>query len=212
MKRLLLLSAAIFAAAALQAQTMKTIKLNQPNKERGSVIMKALSERRSVREYSDKKLSHQDLSDLMWAANGISSSDGKRTAPTARNDQDIDVYVIMQEGAYLYVPESNELTPVAEGDFRPQLADRQEFVNNVPVCLLIVSDYSRFKGLPEAMQKQFGALDAGMVSQNISLFCSGSGLVTVPRAYMQKDNIKKSLKLKDSQEPLLNHPVGYPKN
>ena len=211
MKQLLLVLIATFASTMLQAQGLSVIKLDKPNKERGSVIMKALDDRRSVREFSDKKLSHQDLSDLLWAANGVNRPDGRRTAPTARNNNDIDVYLVTPEGAYLYVPADHELQPVVAGDYRAIVADNQDFVKQAPVCVLIVSDYSRFTGLPEAMQKQFGALDAGMVSQNISLFASGCGLVTVPRAFMQRDKLKEILKLKDTQEVLLNHPVGYPK-
>jgi SagB-type dehydrogenase family enzyme len=201
----------LLLATAVKAQNLKPIKLNDPNRDRGSSIMKALSDRHSEREFSKEKLSLQDLSDLLWAANGINRADGRRTAATARNNQDIDVYAVMEEGSYIYDAKAHELKPVAEGDHRPLVADKQASVIDAPVSLLIVSDLSRFINTDPELQKQWGALDAGIVSQNIMLFASGCGLVTVPRAYMKKDELKKVLKLSETQVPMLNNPVGYPK-
>jgi SagB-type dehydrogenase family enzyme len=201
----------LLLATAVNAQNLKPIKLNSPNRERGSSIMKALSDRHSEREFSKEKLSLQDLSDLLWAANGINRADGRRTAATARNNQDIDVYAIMEEGAYIYDAKAHELKPVTEGDHRSLIADRQVSIIDAPVSLLIVSDLSRFTGADPELQKQWGAFDAGIVSQNIMLFASGCGFVTVPRAFMKKDELKKVLKLSESQAPMLNNPVGYPK-
>lgn len=214
MKKILFtaLAIALIATTTTHAQEPVAIKLNTPHKDRGSSVTKALDNRQSIREYSDEKLSLQDLSDLLWAANGVNRPDGRRTAATARNSQDIDVYVIMEEGAYLYDAQAHELKPVAPGDHRALIADSQEFAKKAPVSLLIVSDVSKFKGVdnPER-QKIYGALDAGIVSQNIMLFASGCGLATVPRAYMKADELKQVLKLSESQIPMLNTPVGYPK-
>ena len=174
-----------------------------------AAIMKALADRRSEREFADKKLSLQDLSDLLWAANGVNRPDGKRTAASALNKQDISIYAIMEEGSYLYDAKTHQLTPVASGDFRPLIGGQQTFVNKAPLCLLMVSDISLFGGGERA--KITAALDAGIVSQNIMLFCSGCGLSTVPRASMDVAGLKKALKLTDNQLPLINNPVGYPK-
>ena len=212
MKKLFLFTIAIMLIVSSYAQNITTIKLNAPNKDRGTSIMKALDNRHSTREFSTQKLSLQDLSDLLWAANGVNRPDGRRTAATARNNNDIDVYAIMEEGAYIYDPAAHELKPVAAGDFRAIAADSQAAMKDAPVFLLIVSDISRFTGLDVEVQKQFGALDAGIVSQNIMLFASGCGFVTVPRAYMNKEELKKALKLSETQIPMLNNPVGYPKN
>ena len=168
-----------------------------------------LADRRSEREFADKKLSLQDLSDLLWAANGVNRPDGKRTAASALNKQDISIYAIMEEGSYLYDAKTHQLTPVASGDFRPLIGGQQTFVNKAPLCLLMVSDISLFGGGERA--KITAALDAGIVSQNIMLFCSGCGLSTVPRASMDVAGLKKALKLTDNQLPLINNPVGYPK-
>ena len=187
MKKFLLFSLLVGLFGGSQAQDLKPIKLNQPNVKRGLPVMTALQKRQSTREYADKKLELQDLSDLLWAAAGINRPEsGKRTSPTAMNKQEIDVYVCLQEG--------------------PAVGGGQGFVATAPVCLVMVADLSKFGG-----EVLMPALDAGIVSQNISLFCSGTGLVTVPRASMDQAKLKSGLKLKDTQRPLINHPVGYAK-
>lgn len=193
---------------AMHAQDLKKIQLNNPDKNRGSSVMKALSDRRSDRAYADKALSLQDLSDLLWAANGINRPDGKRTAPSALNKQDIDIYVIMKEGAYLYDAKSNSLQPIAKGDHRGAVAGGQDFVKTAPVSLVLVSNLSRFGKITDHV-KLMAAVDAGCVSQNINIFCSAVGLATVPRASMDMNALKQILKLTENQLPLMNNPVGY---
>jgi hypothetical protein len=209
MKKLSIITAMLLVAAFTSAQSLEPIKLNEPNKNRGTSVMAALNDRHSTREFSTEKLSLQDLSDLLWAANGINRPNGRRTAATARDNQDIDVYAIMEDGAYFYDAKNNELTPVAQGDYRDLIADKQVSVKDAPVSLLVVSDISRFTDLDTETQKQWGALDAGIVSQNIMIFASGCGFVTVPRVYMNKDELKKVLKLTETQIPMINNPVGY---
>ncbi len=189
------------------AQGLSPIKLNYPDKKRGLSVMEALSVRASVTEWSDTKLSIQDLSDLLWAANGINRPDeSKRTAASALNAQDVDVYVLMEEGVYLYDAKIQQLVPVAKEDFREATGK-----TTAPVVIVLVSDISRFK-VGEVPQKlNWAALDIGIVSQNIALFCAGTGLKTRPRVGMDIAKIKEALKLSDSQYPMLNHPVGYAK-
>ena len=169
--------------------------------------MEALSLRVSVKEWSEKKLNIQDLSDLLWAANGINRPDeSKRTAASALNAQDVDVYVLKEEGAYLYDAKLQQLTPVAKGDFREAAGKTA-----APVVIVLVSDISRFISGEVASKLNWAALDVGIVSQNIALFCAGTGLKTRPRVGMDVAKIKEVLKLTDSQYPMLNHPVGYAK-
>lgn len=199
----LVLSAAVFAAD-------KVIKLPQPNLKRTGTVMKALSERHSTREFASKALSMADLSDLLWAANGINRKDsGKRTAPSAMNKQDVDVYVVLPEGSYLYDAKNHQLNLIAEGDYRGAVAGGQAFVKSAPVSFVLISDLSRLGDAKNARTQLMGAMDAGIVSQNISIFCSAANLATVPRASMDNDQLKKVLKLKDTQIPMMNHPVGY---
>lgn len=209
-KGLFILSALLLIITSMNAQDLKGIQLNAPNKNRGTTVMKALADRHSEREYASKELSIEDLSDLLWAANGINRPDGKRTAPSALNKQDVDIYVVLKEGAYLYDAQSNSLKPLAKGDHRSAVAGGQDFVNEAPVCLVLVSDLSRF-GNTSDHTKLMGAVDVGIVCQNINLFCSAAGLSTVPRATMNIAALKSILKLSDSQLPIMNNPVGYPK-
>ena len=189
----LMLSVAAFAAD-------KVIKLPKPNLNRTGAVMKALSERHSTREYAD----------LLWAANGINRKEsGMRTAPSALNKQDVDVYVVLPEGSYLYDAKNHQLTLVAEGDHRGAVAGGQAFVKTAPVSLVLISDLSRFGDAKSARSQLMGAMDSGIVSQNISIFCSAANIATVPRASMDNEQLKKVLKLKDSQMPMMNHPVGY---
>lgn len=192
------------------AQELQVIKLNAPDKTRGAATMKALSDRHSDRVFDEKELSIKDLSDLIWAANGINRPDGKRTAPSAMNRQEIDVYVIRKDGAYLYDVAAHSLMPVAAGDHRGAVAGGQDFVKSAPVSLVMVIDLEKL-GDPKATQTSLmGAVDAGIVSQNINIFCAGIGLSTVPRASMDQNELRKVLKLRDTQLPIMNNPVGYP--
>ena len=221
--------------AALPAGELKPIVLNAPDKTRGLPLMEAISVRASVRDWSDKDLSLQDLSDLLWAANGVNRPDGKRTASSAMNAQDVDIYVFLKDGAYLYDARAGALNPVAAGDFREEIVRRPPGPPPAPgrkpegpppakpgegpagppavppVLLVLVSNSARFeRGTPE-LKQEWGAIDCGIVSQNISLFCAATGLGTRPRAGMDKDKIRSVLKLTEGQNIFLNHPVGYKK-
>lgn len=203
------LIAALMIPVAVQAQD--EIVLQAPNMNRGTSLMQALQDRQSLRECNGEELSLADLSDLLWAANGINRpSEGKRTAPSAMNKQDVDIYVVMAKGTYLYDAKASKLTLVAEGDHRGSVAGRQESVKNFPVILVMVSDIARFP-FKNDRTELMGALDAGYVSQNICLFCAANGLVTVPRGTMDFDQLRKILKLTDSQILMINNPVGYKK-
>ncbi len=213
MKKTILLGWLVMQAAASFAQEAKPLALNPPQTDRGLPVMEALSVRASVREFDSTTLSIQDLSDLLWAANGINRPDeGKRTASSAQNAQDIDVYACMESGCYLYDAAEHVLKPVAEGDHRPHIAGRQEQVTQAPVICLLVSDISRFRSGTDSLKLVWAAIDAGIVSQNISLFCASTGLATRPRASMDQEKLREVLKLKESQHLMLNHPVSYKKD
>ncbi len=194
----------------LSGQVLQDIKLNAPDMDRGLTIMKAFEKRASATSFSSRELSLQDLSDLLWASAGINRPEnGKRTSPTAVNAQDIDVYVLMKSGAYLYDAKTHTLKGVAAGDNRKMVSERQTNFANAPVMLVMVSDISRFRGDDRDLKLTWAAMDAGIVSQNIAIFCAGTGLVTRPRASMDTEGLKKLLELSATQYPLLNNPVGY---
>jgi hypothetical protein len=188
--------------------------------------MEALSVKASAREWADRELSLKDLSDLLWAANGINRPEEKKyTASSAMNAHDVDIYVFMKDGVYLYDADSSALSPVLSGDFRSQImrappprpADTgaaprpAPAVSDAPVQLVLISNSTRFRMGPQELRYEWGALDAGIVSQNISLFCAATGLKTRPRASMNKERIRELLKLGDAQYVFLNHPIGYAK-
>jgi nitroreductase len=210
MKKIITVLPAILLSCCLFGQELKPVTLTPPDLKRGLTVMEAFSLRASNTDFSDRKLSLQDLSDLLFAANGVNRKDiKKRTAPSAMNAQDIDVYVFLQEGVYLYDAFQGVLNPVVAGDQRILAAGPQESVAKAPVILLMVSDISRFN-LPETMKLENAAKDAGIVSQNINIFCAGTGFITRTRGSMDLVKIKSILSLKDSQHPMLNNPVGYP--
>lgn len=207
MSKITLFLLVLLNAALLPAQELKTIELPQPSKDRGLPVMQALNVRASVREWSQKPLSLQDLGDAVWAANGVNRADGKRTASSAMNSQDVDVYVFMAEGVYVYNAQKHVLDPVVAGDYR-DLPGKTD----APVTLVLISDISRFTRGEESLKANWANIDAGIVSQNISLFCAGTGLKTRPRAsFPEMARLRQVLQLKDTQLVILNHPLGYEK-
>lgn len=207
----IIMAVMLFLMSNVDAQELKDIKLNAPDKERGASVMQALAMRKSDRTFAEKPLSLQDLSDLLWAANGINRPEsGKRTAPSAMNRQDIDIYVCLPQGAFLYDATAQVLKAVCKEDLRAAVGGKQDFVKEAPVSLVLVSDISKFNG-DEQHRLITGAMDAGIVSQNIALFCAATGLVTVPRMSMDQKKLQEALQLKAGQRLMMNHPVGYPK-
>ena len=200
----------IMLTSPLLSQSLKPIVLNPPDTRGGMTVMKALSLRSSAEAWDSTDLRRQDLSDLLWAANGINRKEtGKRTAPSAMNSQDVDVYVFMKSGAFLYLAQKNVLEPVAAGDYRKSVAGRQEEAAVVPVICLMVSDLSRFKAGTDSLKTVWAAIDAGTVSQNIGIFCASKGFATRPRTTMDIQKIREVLHLRNSQFPVLNNPVSY---
>ncbi len=163
-----------------------------------------LRQRRSERVFTAQPLSDMELSKLLWAACGVNRpKEGKITAPSAINGQDILVFVCDASGAWRYEAAAHRLVKVSDKDLRPDVAGRQEFASKAPVCLVLVSDISKV-----LKHRELGAMDAGYVSENICLACTAMELKTVPRASMNHAVLAKELGLTDTQIPMLNHPVG----
>lgn len=205
----ILISALFFAS--LVNTSAQDIKLSEPVKTGGVSVMEAFTKRQSSSEFADKELSLQDLSNLLWAANGINRENGKKTAPSAQNSQDIDIYVALPKAVYKFDAKLNNLVLVSEGDYR-SLAGGKKDTPLPPSILYLVADASKYKvSAYNTMEHitDMNKVDAGIVSQNISIFCAGMGLGTKPRAQMNHAELKKALKLNDSQTLILNHPIGY---
>lgn len=195
----------------LSAQAPETIQLPEPQTAGGKPLMQALKERTSSREFSPDKLPPQVLSNLLWAAWGINRKDsGKRTAPSARNRQEIDVYAALEEGLYRYDAEAHLLRLVVAEDIRAATGV-QSFVKDAPVNLVFVADYARM-GESTAEEKGFyAAADTGFISQNVYLYCASEGLATIVRAWIDKPSLAKAMKLGPEQQIILSQTVGYPK-
>lgn len=200
----------LFACAFIANGCMaQEVSLPAPQKDYGCDFGKAVADRHSTRSFdASKQLSEQQLSNLLWAAAGVNRPNGYRTNPTAMNRQEIDVYVFTKDGVCLYLPSDNSLRKVAEGDHRQLVAAQQAFVTSAPVSLVLVANVDKL-GEMNQRNLMMASVDAGIVCENINLFCSANGLATVPRASMDAEGIKKLLNLSETQIPIMNNPVGY---
>lgn len=204
MKKLLTLALMMMLSTSMMAQNVQQLPAPKFDKKSNMSLIDVLQKRESVREYAADPLTDQELSNILWGACGINRPESKRlTAPSAVNAQDIIVYVCRADGAWRYDAQQNTLTRITELDLRKAVAGRQPFAANAPVCLLLVSDLSKLRG-----NREYGAMDAGYVSENIYLVCTAMGLKTVARAMMERDALVRELGLNDSQVPMLNHPIG----
>jgi len=171
--------------------------------------MSALNSRMSTRSFSDEKLPMQTMSNLLWAAFGINRPDGRRTAPSAKNWQEMDIYVSTADGVYLYDAQKNALNLIEKKDIRA-MTGAQPFVKEAAVNLVYVADYSKVNAEGFDRQILIGA-DAGLISENVYLFCASEGLATVVRARIEAEPLAKELKLRPEQKVILAQSVGYPK-
>jgi nitroreductase len=187
------------------------IQLPPPQTDGGKPLMQALGLRATSRAFAPDPIPVQTLSNLLWAAWGINRpADGKRTAPSARNWQEIDLMVVRADGTFLYDATSNRLLPVAAGDHRA-LTGVQPYVKDAPLTLLMVADTSRMKGAEkDPEQRQWLWADAGFISQNIYLFCASEGLATGVRALVDRPALAKALGLPERRVILLAQCVGRP--
>jgi SagB-type dehydrogenase family enzyme len=202
---------ALSLAASVCAEAQKTIQLPVPQMEGGKPLMQALKERCTMREFSTEALSPQELSNLLWAACGVNRPDkGLRTVPTAMNLQEIDVYVALSDGLYLYDAEANALDLVLAQDLR-EATGKQSFVKDAPVNLVFVADYAKMGDSPKETKDFYSATDTGYISQNVYLYCASAGLATVVRGWVERDTLAKAMNLRADQKVILAQTVGYPK-
>ena len=193
------------------ANELLLVKLSPPNLNSGKSLMQSLQVRKSSRDFSTKKLPVEVLSNLFWAANGINRPEsGRRTAPSAVNWQEIDVYVAMADGLYLYNAKEHVLKPVIKQDMR-ELTGKQPFVKEAPLNLIYVADYSKMGGGSAEERNFYSAADAAFIAQNVYLYCASEGLATVVRGSIDKDALAKAMQLRNNQRIILSQTVGYPK-
>lgn len=202
------LSAAFLAASVNLCAAEKTIKLPPPDKAGGKPLMQCLTERKSERKFDSKPLPPQILSDLLYAADGISRPDGRKTVPTARNLQSQEVYVAMADGLYLYHPKTHSLDLVKAGDIREKCG-MQAIHKTAPIVLIYVGDVSKI-GKNAAEKVFYAANHAGYASQNVYLYCTSAGLATVVCGLVNKPELEKAMELPGTKRVQLTQPVAYP--
>jgi SagB-type dehydrogenase family enzyme len=211
---LLLVTVALFAVGLSQlgfGEETKPIQLPPPQTEIGKPLMQALKLRQSSRSFDSKPLPLQELSNLLWAADGINRADsGKRTAPSAVNWQEVDIYVALPEGLYLYDPKSHSLMPVVAKDLR-QATGKQDFVKDAPLNLVYVVDQSRMKTASDDDKRLYSGTDVGFIAQNVYLYCASQGLAVVVRGSVDRPSLAQAMKLRPEQKIILAQTVGYPK-
>jgi SagB-type dehydrogenase family enzyme len=175
-------------------------------------LMQILNKRKSTREFSDRTISMDTLSHLLWAAFGINRADGMhRTAPSAENAQEVDIYVALEQGLYLFDPAAFELVSIHKEDIRAATG-WQDFVAHVPVNLIYVADLAKMYDAPRREQKFYAALDTGFISQNVYLFCAAQGLATIARGWVDRPALAKTMQLGPEQRIIMAQSVGYPQD
>ncbi len=191
--------------ALLSILTMETAmaaeiqKLPAPETTGGKPLMSALSERRSTKEFAaDKSIDDQTLSEILWAAYGVNRPDGRRTIPTAMNEQNLQIYVLKADGAWLYEATDNSLRQITEKDLRP-LLNAQSYMAAAPLSLVYAAKPDRF-----------GAMHAGSAYQNVGLYAASRGLGNVVRAYYDQEALAKALEL-PTDNVLISQTLGWPK-
>lgn len=204
-----IITAFLSVSLPARAGELKPVKLLPPQTDGGKPLMQALKERKSARDFISKELPLQVLSDMLWAACGINRPDTLgRTAPSAKDFQEIDIYVVKAEGIYLYNAKDNMLEPVLSGDIRA-LTGNQPFVKDAPVNLVFVADISKMGATAPGIVDFYAAADTGFISENVYLFCASAGLGTVVRGWLDKEALAKAMGLKPNQKIVLAQTVGY---
>lgn len=206
------LMAGLLAAAAsgFAEEPSGDRSLPPPNLAGGRLLVQALADRRTTRDFKPDSLADQHLSDLLWAAFGINRpAEGRRTAPSAKNAQEIDVYVALAGGLYLYEARPHRLKHQSGADLR-SLTSGQDFARVAPVALVLVADFGRFPDTTEEQARLYAAFDAGAIAQNVSLYCASVGLGTVVHE-LNREPLARALNLGKGQHIIMAQAVGWPK-
>jgi SagB-type dehydrogenase family enzyme len=200
-----------FGLGLSHAQDVKTIQLPSPQTDIGKPLMQTLKLRQSSRSFDTKALPLQELSNLLWAAHGINRpASGKRTAPSAMNWQEVDVYVALPEGLYLHDVKDHSLFPVVPKDLRASTG-KQSFVKDAPLNVVYVVDFARVTRAREEDKIIWSAADVGFIAQNVYLYGASQGLAVVVRGLIDKAALTQEMNLRPEQKIILAQTVGYPK-
>jgi nitroreductase len=201
-------AAVLVAAPASATQETEPITLPPPRSTGGKPLIEALMLRRSTREYSERPLPLQVLSDLLWAAFGVNRPSGDRTAPYWRHIMVIDVYAVMADGVWLYEPKRHALLPQLGADLRAQTG-LQDFVGTAPLNLVYVAHGERMQDVSPQERRLYASVDSGFIGQNVYLFCASEGLGTVFRGAVDYDKLSRAMQLDTDQFVTFAQTVGY---
>lgn len=194
------------------AQGATDIALPPPQTAATTVtLIDALSKRRSTRDFSSRELPRDILATLLWCAFGVNRPDtGGRTAPSAHNWQEIEVFAALRDGAYRYDARRHVLQPVVDADLRAATG-MQEFAGIAPLNLVYVADFGKMGDASAEDRTFYAAADAGFVAQNVYLYCAAASLACVVRGLVDRRKLAPALKLRADQRIVLAQTVGYPK-
>ena len=209
MKQIILLLAFFVGQVPSFSQDTVVLRLPDPQLEKGKPLMQVLKERKSTRSFSDREISVQEMANLLWAANGINRKEsGRRTAPTAQNKQEIEVYVSNKEGLFRYDAQQHALVTIHNRDIRA-ITGTQPYVATAPVNLIIVADLSKM-GADLQANLQTANIDAGFVCQNIYLYCASENMATVVRGSVDREKLSVEMGLGPNFYIAVAQTVGYP--
>ena len=205
-----LISTAISAGMPAAASSSIVRGLPPPRVAGGKPLIEALRMRRSIREYADRPLPPQVLSDLLWAAFGVNRPSGDRTAPYWRHIMVIDVYAALDDGVWFYDPKLHQLEQRLPSDIRAQTGT-QDFVGTAPLNLIYVAHGERMHDVSPEERRLYASVDTGFIGQNVYLFCASEGLSTVFRGSVDVKRLANTMKLGAEEFVTFAQSVGYPK-
>jgi len=199
-------AAALLLPSLLSAQE----PLPRPRIDAGMPLMQALSQRASSREFASSPLPPQVLGELLWAATGINRPEtGHRTTPSARNLQEVDVYLATADGLFVYEPGTHTLRLVVKEDVRAATG-QQPFVATAPVNLVYVADLARMPNVSEQDQLLYPAIAAGAMVQSVYLYAASAKLAAVVRAMVDREALGRAMRLRPDQRIIICQTVGLP--
>lgn len=197
-------------AARARRSSPELLALPPAQQSGGKPLLEALKQRHSAREFSAEELPIEVLSNLLWAAFGVNRpASGGRTAPSAHDWEEIDLYVATAGGLYVYDAGEHLLKKRLDRDIRAQTG-MQTFVGEAPLDLVYVADLARMEQASAEEKAQYAGPDAGFIAQNVYLFCASEGLATVVRGMVDRKRLAKLMGLSPHQKIILAQTVGYP--
>jgi nitroreductase len=197
-----------YRAQPALGDAVSTSQLPPPNTTGGMPLMQALALRQSAREFDPSQLPEQTIADLLWSAAGVNRPAlNGRTAPSAMNSQEVDVYVALPNGLYRYAAPTHALRLVSAIDVR-RVTGYQDFADTAPMDLVSVADHSRMKLVPASKREPYAFAAAGAMAQSASLYCASVGLATVIRAWLDRAALAQAMNLTNEQQILPAQTVG----